>query len=75
VYLAICCRMASAAALASSALLRDDPHDTVNAIATHRLNARARTAVALFGLLTVDHPRDAEAIREHAKTDRRERFL
>lgn len=29
VYFAICCLMASVAALTSSALLRDDPHDTV----------------------------------------------
>lgn len=52
VYFAICCLMASVAALTSSALLRDDPHDTIKATATHRLNARARTATALFGFLS-----------------------
>jgi hypothetical protein len=35
----------------------------------------ARVDVALFGFLTVDHPRDAEAIREHTETDSPERFL
>src|SRR5438552_18856971 len=75
VYLSICCRMASAAALASLSLVRDDPHDAVNANATHRLNARALTAIALFGFFTVDCPGDCKLIREHAKTVSPERFL
>src|SRR6266849_7319967 len=67
--------MASVAALASSALSRDAAHDRVKAIAKHKPNARALAAVALFGFLTVDIPRDAKLIGEHAKTVGPESFL
>jgi len=67
VYFAICCLIASIAALASPGLSLGAAHDSVKANAKHEPNARAPAAVLLFGFLTVDHPRDAEAIRDDAK--------
>src|SRR5438105_3237073 len=75
VYLAICCRMASVAALASSALAPDATNDRVNAIAQHKPNPRVLAAAALFGFLIVNGPMDAKLIGEHAKTVGPESFL
>jgi len=47
----------------------------VKAIAKHKPNARALAADLLFGFLTVDHPRDAEAIRDDAKAECPESLL
>src|SRR5438876_9524617 len=59
VYVAIRCRIASVAALASSALSPDAGHGRVRASAKHKPKARAPAAVALFGLPIVDLPRAA----------------
>ena len=75
VYFAICCRIASVAAWASSALSPDAAHDRVKTIAEHKQNARALAAVALFGFLIVDVPRDAKLIDDYAKTVGPESFL
>ena len=75
VYFAICCRMASVATLTSSALSPDAAQDSVKAIAKHKPKARALAAIALFGFLIVDGPRDAKLIGEYAKTVGPESFL
>src|SRR5207253_703902 len=67
VYFAIWLRMASVAALASSALAPDAAHDRVKTIVRH--------AVALFGFLILDIPLDAKLIGDHAKTGGPESFL
>ena len=63
VYFAICCRIASVAALGSSALSPHAAHHRVKAIAKHTPNTRALAADLLFRFLTVDHPKHAKVIR------------
>jgi hypothetical protein len=67
--------MASFAALASSALSAHAAHDRVKAIAKDKANVRGLAAVALFGFLIIDGPRDAKLIGEHAKTVGPKSFL
>src|SRR5205085_9406055 len=75
VYFAVCCRIASAAVFASAAKTTGAAHETVMAIARQNSNVRAPTAMASLRLLTVNRPRDAKAIREHAKASGPKRFL
>src|SRR5205085_4663363 len=75
VYFAICCRIASAAVLASAGRTTGAAHETVMAIARQKSNVRAPTAMASLRILTVNRPRDAKAIRERTKASGPERFL
>src|SRR6185295_13213712 len=74
VYFAICCRMASAAAL-PSALSPGAAHAPVKPAAKHRISTRERAALALLGFFMIDGPGDAELIGHGSETVRPERFL